>query len=306
MCLEINVLIFIPLIFKKSGKYQREVAIKYFIIQAIASIIIITRLSQIFLPLINYIFLSAALLLKIGAAPLHRWIPALVEGLSWKNFFLFITTQKIRPIIVLSINLANQLIINIFYVFILAGSIIGRISGLAQSSFRKILTFSSINHIRWILTALLVRKGLWIFYFFIYSCLILSIIKSLYKRNLNKLSGIFKKPSNRDISTSINFLSLGGLPPFTGFLPKFLVISKVFSNNISFILIPIIVGSLISLFFYLRISFQTFFLLKKSPIIINSRLYRKINISPALFNITGLFILLPIVHLLLDFKLIKL
>jgi len=305
LCLEINILIFIPLIFKKSSKYQSEVAVKYFIIQAIASIIILIRISNLFLESINIIILTLALLLKVAAAPLHRWIPSLVEGLSWQNFFLLITTQKIAPLLILSINTQYYNILVIFCIFIISSAFIGRIRGLSQSSLRKILTYSSISHLRWILTALLINKRLWFSYFFIYSIITLSIIITLKKYNINKLSKIFKNENKNNNNIIFNFLSLGGLPPFSGFFPKLIVITKISPLPLKILLFPLIMGSLIRLFFYLRISINSIFFSIRKP---NNIIYpAKKEINRASFlNILGLLSCLILFIEILDFKLKKL
>ena len=133
-----------------------------------------------------------------------------------------------------------------------------------------------------------------------------AITLSLKKNNINKLSNLFKKSPNENIFVSINFLSLGGLPPFTGFLPKFLVISKIAIRQLSHLLIPIILGSLIRLFFYLRVSFNSFFFLKTLPNIIKPIKNIKTNYLPVIINIIGFMLSSIIILLLLDFKLNKL
>lgn len=262
------------------------------------------RFSELLIKFINTYLLTLALFLKIAAAPLHIWMPSIVEGLSWQSFFILITAQKISPLLVLSLNFNTKIIELIFFIFIVSRAIVGSIRGLTQSSLKKILTFSSIRHLRWILTALIINKRLWVRYFFIYSLISLAIITTLKKNNTTKIAMLFKnKESNKSII--LNFLSLGGLPPFTGFLPKLSVILSISIKSFSFLILPLILGSLVRLFFYLRIAISTIFFSIRKP---NNQVNHKpLNIDISFFiNMTGLLGGLIIFLELLDFKLKKL
>lgn len=184
-----------------------------------------------------------------------------MEGLSWINRFILITWQKIAPIILLFETIQfNNLSIYI-YTFILISIIIGSLGGLNQTSLRKIIAFSSINHIGWILFALIYRKLLWLTYFTLYSFLTFTIIIIFYYLNLFYISQIYIIFINKTllkIYFIINFLSLGGLPPFLGFAPKFIVAEAIIYINYYFLLTIFIIINLITLYFYLRISFSAF------------------------------------------------
>lgn len=272
--------------------------------QAIASIILLMRFSGLFLYPFNSFILTIGLLLKIAAAPLHNWMPALVEGLTWENIFLLLTIQKIAPLIVISINFPKKDLFNLFLVVISLSALVGRIRGLRQSSIRKILTFSSIRHLSWILTALLIHKSLWLRYFLVYTLISLSIVLTLKIFNVNKLSKIFKAKHNQTKLIIINFLSLRGLPPFTGFFPKIIVVIKTIPSTFTALLVPLLVGSLIRMFFYLRVSIISIFWSTGKPNTIKRG--RKKNITALAVNIMGLRVGVGLVFIVLDFKLKKL
>jgi len=103
------------------------------------------------------------LLLKRGAAPFHFWFPNVIEGLSWINSLILITWQKIAPLILTSYIIINKIIL----ISVILSIIIGSLGGLNQTSLRKLMAFSSINHLGWILSAIYSRESLWIIYFFI-------------------------------------------------------------------------------------------------------------------------------------------
>lgn len=275
--LEINLLSFIPLITSKSNLNNSEAALNYFLVQAFAStiilfgIIIYTILQNtnfyinIFIIYINNYNISISLIiltliLKIGAAPFHLWFPNVIENISWNNSLILITWQKIAPIIILSylINLNIILII-----FTLISTLIGAIGGLNQISLRKLIAFSSINHIGWIIMTILFNENLWLIYFLIYSFLNFSIIylfKNFQIFYLNQIYSIFINSYFLKFRILISTLSLGGLPPFLGFLPKWFVIQSLIFIKINFINFFIICIRLITLFYYLKIRFSAFIL----------------------------------------------
>nr|YP_010989182.1 NADH dehydrogenase subunit 2 [Forcipomyia pulchrithorax]WOR86769.1 NADH dehydrogenase subunit 2 [Forcipomyia pulchrithorax] len=304
MGLEINLLSFIPLMIDNKNMLSSESAIKYFLTQAFASLIFLF-VSILYIMKFNTLFnlntlfyqnliINSTMLLKMGAAPFHFWFPNVIEGLSWLNAFILLTWQKLAPLMILSYSLFSEML----YVFIIFSTLIGSIGGLNQTSLRKILAYSSINHIGWLLTALLFSNILWMFYFILYTIINFSIILIFAMLNLFNINQIFMFNNSMTILKScllMNFLSLGGLPPFMGFFPKWMVIENLIQSNNLFILFFIVMMALITLFFYIRLSFSGFTLAYPSvkssnSLIINNKLMM-INL---LFNIFMIFTLLII------------
>lgn len=137
--------------------------------------------------------------------------------------------------------------------------IIGSLGGINQTSLRKLITFSSINNLGWILSALIISENLWLIYFLIYSFLISIICFLFYRINLLYINQIYNFNINFYIKISIiiNFFSLGGLPPFLGFFPKWIIINFLINNNLYLISFIFIIISLIILFFYTRIIYSS-------------------------------------------------
>lgn len=258
----------IPLIRDTKNIIASEAALKYFITQALASTlllfsIIIISLNFLYIFDINLYFrliLNTSLLTKIGAAPFHFWFPEVIEGLNWLTSIIILTWQKIAPIILLTyFNYNTTYIILIILFRILVRGIIG----LNQTRLRKILAYSSINHIGWILGTILTIETIWSYYFIIYSIITLNIILILKLLNIFHLKQLYISMNYNylvKIFFILNFLSLGGLPPFLGFLPKWLTIQSLVQNQIYLISILIIIITLITLYFYLRLTFSTLLL----------------------------------------------
>nr|UBU97855.1 NADH dehydrogenase subunit 2 [Gryllus bimaculatus] len=262
MGLEINLLAFIPLMSSKDNMMSTEAAMKYFIIQAMASSMLLTfvMLDNILLILNKNLINSAisiTLFLKMGAAPFHMWFPSVMEGLSWLNCFILMTWQKLAPFIILSYLSYYQPMM----LFVMISSIIiGSIGGLNQTSTRKIMTYSSINHIGWMMLGMMMSEDLWQLYFIIYiilSASILLIFHNMSSHHHNQIPFTWNS-SMIKFFTSINLMSLGGLPPFLGFLPKWMIIQNSCYNEMMFTMLIMILCSLITLFYYLRLVMSSF------------------------------------------------
>nr|YP_009764313.1 NADH dehydrogenase subunit 2 [Pyralis farinalis]QIS91152.1 NADH dehydrogenase subunit 2 [Pyralis farinalis] len=261
--LEINLLSFIPLISSPNNMISSEASLKYFLIQSIASInflfYIIMKMTIFQNFEINNIIammINSSLLIKMGAAPLHFWFPNVSEGLSWLNNFILMTWQKISPMILLSYFFYKNFIIFIFILNV----IIGALGGLNQTSLRKLMAFSSINNLGWMLASITISENLWTFYLLFYSFLISLMFILFYLMNIYFINQLFISNMNYSIKLFffINFLSLGGLPPFIGFFPKWIIINFLLNNKLFFITFLFIMMSLIMLFFYIRIIYSSF------------------------------------------------
>ena len=254
--LELNLLSFIPIIAIKSNSYSSEASLKYFLIQALGSATIIASASLIsILPLNCNLLIESSLLLKIGAAPFHFWFPQVIEGLDWISTILLITVQKLAPIVLISYTLTETINQNYLMLFALISRLTGAIRGINQTILRKILAFSSINHISWILLSISLRELYWLYYFIFY-CFISSSIAILFffqqAFHISHLSST-PMPSLIKLLTFISLLSLGGLPPFIGFFPKWLIIQQL-TSQLQFLPLAIILfAALITLYYYLRL-----------------------------------------------------
>nr|UQJ73525.1 NADH dehydrogenase subunit 2 [Diamesa sp. 3XL] len=268
MGLEINLLSFIPLMMNTNNLLSSEASLKYFLTQALASSILLFGVIFFFMlsnwsnpNLIIYtnLLIASSLLLKSGAAPFHFWFPSVMEGLSWNNSLILMTWQKIAPMILLSYCLNT----NFFIIIIILSIFIGSLGGLNQTSLRKLMAFSSINHLGWMVAGMMNSENLWMIYFMFYSFLSMAIIfmfNNFKLFNINQMFSLFNSNSILKFLMFLSLLSLGGLPPFMGFLPKWLIIESLIGMNMFFLLTLMVTFTLITLFFYLRICYAAFLL----------------------------------------------
>lgn len=280
--LELNLLSFIPLMASKSNIYSSDAAIKYFLIQALGStFILIDSLINIFIPR-SFIIITIALLLKLGAAPCHFWFPTVIQGIRWGNCIILITVQKIAPIILISypnILASNQVI----FISSILSAIAGGLGGLNQTLIRKILAYSSINHIAWILAAISLCTSLWTQYFIIYTVITLSITLVIYDLQVfffTHITNISLPNPKLKLLIFLSLLSIGGLPPFLGFFPKLIVIQTLAASK-SFLWLSVLLSSaLVTLYYYLRVILPA--------IILSTRKTKNIHLTPPNYLILSL------------------
>nr|AGA56179.1 NADH dehydrogenase subunit 2 [Polycheles typhlops] len=254
--LELNLLAFIPLITSKNNLFYSESALSYFLIQALGSALLIFSASLLLMETPFYLFImSLSLFLKMGAAPFHFWFPKIMEGLNWPQAFILMTVQKLAPMSLISYISFNFICSSLISLTIPLSAIIGALGGLNQTKLRSLMAFSSINHMAWMLSAILMNHTSWLLYFFFYSLMTFSIIvlffhlKTFFFPQLLNLSSL---PPLLKASLSTSLLSLGGLPPFSGFFPKWLLIQEMIFYKFYFFLFILLTSTLITLYFYLR------------------------------------------------------
>nr|UFR82799.1 NADH dehydrogenase subunit 2 [Eudicella quadrimaculata] len=270
MGLEINLLSIIPLMSSTKNMMNSEATLKYFVVQALASTIFLFSIiiSSIYFSFnLNHsiyisLILNTSLLTKMGAAPFHFWFPEVMEGLNWLNSAIMLTWQKIAPMILIMYSNKNTMY---FIIIIILSMLISGTLGINQTSMRKILAYSSINHIGWMMSAILISPSIWNYYFIIYCVITVNIVTILWTLNIFHINQLYISLNSNPMIKfffMMNFLSLGGLPPFLGFLPKWLLINSLILSNFYLLAFVMTIMTLITLYFYMRISFSTLLLNK--------------------------------------------
>nr|UJG45527.1 NADH dehydrogenase subunit 2 [Diplonevra concinna] len=269
MGLEINLLSFIPLMNDNKNLMSTESSMKYFLVQAMASSILLFFVIMymvnsnfynnfIYMNFYLNLLIISTLMLKMGMAPFHFWFPNIIEGLNWINSLILLTWQKIAPLMLMSYMNLNKIIIPM----IIVSMIISAMGGLNQTSLRKIMVYSSINHLSWMCASMMYNELIWLNYFLFYSFLSLTLIYYFFMNKLfymNQLYSLYNYSMEMKLIMLLNFLSLGGLPPFLGFYPKWMVIELLTTNQLFLISIMVML-TLLTLFFYIKMCYSSFLL----------------------------------------------
>nr|YP_009740446.1 NADH dehydrogenase subunit 2 [Salina celebensis]QID03173.1 NADH dehydrogenase subunit 2 [Salina celebensis] len=258
--LEINLMSMIPLILIKLNPKLTESAIKYFLAQAMASILMIfsVTLNFFFYNIITLdameLLLISSISMKLGAAPFHFWFPQVTVGLNWTQNILIFTWQKVAPFfVIMTLSSKYLILISMF------SALVGALGGFNQLVMKLTMTYSSISHTGWMLSASLLSENFWLSYFFMYSLLSIVIIHFFMKNSIYKINQVFScsdSTLNKYVA-AMNILSLGGLPPLMGFIAKLSVIIILVKKNMIVMFLIMITASLISLFFYVRIIYSS-------------------------------------------------
>nr|YP_009988795.1 NADH dehydrogenase subunit 2 [Chionoecetes japonicus x Chionoecetes opilio]YP_009988808.1 NADH dehydrogenase subunit 2 [Chionoecetes japonicus]QNM40281.1 NADH dehydrogenase subunit 2 [Chionoecetes japonicus x Chionoecetes opilio]QNM40294.1 NADH dehydrogenase subunit 2 [Chionoecetes japonicus] len=293
--LELNLLSFIPLIATKMNSYSSEAALKYFLVQALASSLIIMSTSlALTYPYISSFIILMALLLKLGAAPFHFWFPQVMMGLMWTQIIILMIVQKIAPMLLISYLMETNLILKTLILSAIFSAVVGALGGLNNMSLRKIMAFSSINHMSWMFMALTISETMWLMYFIFYSTISISVVllfNYLQIYNISSMLTLSPLTSITPLAIPMALLSMGGLPPFTGFIPKWILIQIMVDSNMVISLVFLLSSTLITLFFYLRIIIPFFLLSSPSMSFYNKMEYNNKSMyfySFIFFNLIGL------------------
>nr|YP_004123519.1 NADH dehydrogenase subunit 2 [Podoces hendersoni]ADD53006.1 NADH dehydrogenase subunit 2 [Podoces hendersoni] len=266
--LEINTLAILPLISKSHHPRAIEAATKYFLVQATASTLVLFSsmtnawytgqwdITQLTHPTSSLI-LTAAISMKLGLAPFHFWFPEVLQGSPLTTGLLLSTAMKFPPITLLYMT-SQSLNPALLTTLALLSVALGGWMGLNQTQTRKIMAFSSIAHLGWMTIILTYYPKLTLLSFYLYAMMTATVFLTLNSMKVLKLSTLMtawtKAPSLSTILL-LTLLSLAGLPPMTGFLPKWLIIQELTKQDMAPAAMIISLLSLLGLFFYLRLAY---------------------------------------------------
>nr|ADA72044.1 NADH dehydrogenase subunit 2 [Paramesotriton labiatus] len=289
MGLEINTLAIIPLMTKMHHPRATESATKYFLTQATASALILFSTimnawatGEWTITDMNHhtstTILTIALAIKLGVAPFHLWLPDVLQGLNMMTCLILSTWQKLAPMALLILT-SHQLNTNLLTVMALTSMVVGGWGGLNQTQTRKIMAYSSIAHLGWMTMIVSFAPDLALLNLLIYVILTSSMFVTLMTMsatNMNKLSASWLKTPTLAALTMVVLMALGGLPPTSGFLPKWLILQEMTKQHLNTLSITMAMSALLSLYFYLRLSYAIS--MTSPPHISNSNLsWRKKN-----------------------------
>nr|ABR28144.1 NADH dehydrogenase subunit 2 [Aplonis insularis] len=266
--LELNTLAILPLISKSHHPRAIEAATKYFLVQAAASTLVLFSsmtnawqtgqwdITQLTCPTSSTI-LTAAISMKLGLAPFHFWFPEVLQGCSLTTGLVLSTAMKFPPITLLFMT-SQSLNPTLLTTMAILSAALGGWMGLNQTQTRKILAFSSISHLGWMAIIIIYSPKLALFNFYLYAMMTAAVFLTLNSIKTLKLSTLmttWTKTPALSAMLMLTLLSLAGLPPLTGFLPKWLIIQELTKQEMAPAATIIALLSLLSLFFYLRLAY---------------------------------------------------
>lgn len=252
VALELNILAFLPII-SNQGAWAFENTIKYFLVQSVASIIFLSSGIMVnFLPSYFSDIGAISMCLKLGAAPLHGWFISILKTCSLRVLFFLSTIQKILPLLVcFNLWLKPWLLVilsAITFILIL-------LSTPGVVNINKILGLSSVMNLIWFLLSVQTSYLTFFLFFIVYTsillCLILVLLNLIVTRFI-ELGGVSVRQKTLLVYL---FISLGGIPPFLGFLGKICVLKENMYRINGAFLVLLVLASLRVLYLYMSRSF---------------------------------------------------
>nr|ACO89904.1 NADH dehydrogenase subunit 2 [Glossamia aprion] len=265
--LELNTLAILPLMTRQPHPRAVEATTKYFLTQAAAAATLLFaattnawltgqwEIQQMTHPLPTMI-ITIALSMKVGLAPTHFWLPEVLQGLDLTTGLILSTWQKLAPFaLLLQIPQHNSTLLITLGIL---STLIGGWGGLNQTQLRKILAISSIAHLGWMILVIQFSPSLTLLTLIMYFVMTFStfvVFKINKSTNINTLATSWAKTPALTAITPLILLSLGGLPPLSGFMPKWLILQELTKQGLALTATVTALSALLSLYFYLRLSY---------------------------------------------------
>nr|AFP67570.1 NADH dehydrogenase subunit 2 [Cnemaspis dickersonae] len=266
--LELNTLSMLPLIMSPANPRATEAATKYFIIQTVGATLILFasttnawHTGQWTIMHTQHPFtsltLTLALALKLGAAPMHAWYPEVLQGSTITMALVISTWQKVAPLALLYM-LINHLPNTLVLLLGLTSALLGGWAGLNQTQTRKLMAFSSIAHLGWLLTALTLSPTLTTMTFITYTMMTtvaFMLLNTTATKTLTNTTTMWSNTPVLMVMMLLSMMTLSGLPPLMGFAPKWFILQMLTTTHLTPLAVTLALASLPGLFFYTRLTY---------------------------------------------------
>ena len=318
--------------FNTKNLNSNEAGIKYFSLGALSSGFLLFGISMIYFDTASFTFQNLdnfstisevglalvliALFFKVSAAPFHIWTPDVYEGSPTISTLFFATLPKFASLIFL-FRIYHELNIpkidSLHYIFQIVCAIsllVGVYGAITQKIIKRLLAFSSINHIGFMLLAIMsyqyMSEGTIFFYLIIYLITtfgVFSVILNLRTSEgeitlLTGLNGLKASSRSKAISMLVFLFSLAGIPPFAGFFAKFFILSASINEGFYILSVIAVISSVIAAFYYLSVIKNMFFNELETELLLdNNRLSSFIFISSAIIITLFFFYPDPLINL---------
>jgi len=307
-----------------------EAALKYFVLGAIASGLLLYGMSMIYgitgaldiaqiatfatsatlvseqVLILNFglVFLVIGIAFKLGAVPFHMWVPDVYQGAPTSVTMFLSTVPKIAAAAMLirlmidGLGAMQAYWSDLFMVLAILSIALGSLVALMQSNIKRLLAYSTISHIGFILlgfaTGVIEGYGAAVFYVLAYILMSLAAFGSIIALNkqgfeaeqVSDFRGLSKHSPWFALIMLVVMLSMAGVPPFIGFFSKLFILQQVVSAGYVYLAIIAVVFAVISAYYYLQIIKTMYFDDADKEIVVTAPLDMKVVLS-----INGILIL---------------
>ncbi len=277
---------------QRDSSKAAEAAMKYFVLGAIASGMLLYGMSMIYgvtgtlaldgiaaqagsgdktLLAFGLVFLLVGTAFKLGAVPFHMWVPDVYHGAPTAVTLYIGSAPKLAAFAMLVRLLVDGLIDlhdqwqGILIILAVLSMAIGNIVAIAQTNLKRMLAYSAISHVGFLLLGILTgtQSGFSasMFYALVYvlmalggfGMIILLSRRGFEAENLDDFKGLNKRSSWYALMMLILMFSMAGVPPFLGFWAKLAVLQEVIAADMLWLAVVGVVFSIVGVFYYLRI-----------------------------------------------------
>lgn len=278
--------------FKRDTEKSSEAGLKYFVLGALSSGLLLYGISLIYGmtgtlqfaalsdilisgssvgAMIGMVFVLAGLVFKVSAVPFHMWTPDVYEGSPTAITAFFAIAPKVAAIGLLLRVLLNPMAGMLMewqqiIIFVSVGSmILGAFAGIVQNNMKRLLAYSSIGHVGYALIGLAVGNlasiSALLFYISIYFVMSIGAFGVIiYLRNQNRsletmddLSGLAKDQPYVAFLMAVFMFSMAGIPPFAGFMAKLYVFKAAVDAGFYSLAVMGVLTSVVAAYYYLRV-----------------------------------------------------
>ncbi len=312
-----------------------EAALKYFVLGAIASGLLLYGMSMIYgisgsinvadiatfaanatlasreMLILNFglVFLVIGIAFKLGAVPFHMWVPDVYQGAPTSVTMFLSTVPKIAALAMLvrilvdGMGAMHAYWSDLFMVMALLSIALGSVVALMQTNIKRMLAYSTISHIGFILlgfvTGVVEGYGAAVFYVLVYILMSMAAFGMIILLNkqgfeadkISDFKGLSKHSPWFALLMLAIMLSMAGVPPFIGFYAKLFILQQVISAGFITIAVIAVVFAVISSYYYLQVVKSMYFEDSNNEITITAPMDMKLilSINAVLILVVGLF-----------------
>tara|TARA_B100000287_G_scaffold432602_1_gene492295 strand:- start:465 stop:1892 length:1428 start_codon:yes stop_codon:yes gene_type:complete len=286
--------------FSKEDINSSEAGVKYFVIGSLSTCIFLFGSSLIyglvgstdFSTISNYmtnqssismvlilglIFILVSISLKISAAPFHMWTPDVYQGAPTIVTAFLSTAPKVAVfgiLIRLLVFPFGEIIVDwgkIVIILSVTSMVIGSLGAIMQSDIKRLMAYSTINHVGFMLMGLvpgsedgITAISIYLILYITMNLAVFLLILNMQRdqinvTNIKDLSGLYKSEPVMAGCLAIILFSMAGIPPLAGFIGKLLILNVVIDSNLFFLATIAVLTSVIAAFYYLRLIKSIFF-----------------------------------------------
>lgn len=279
---------------RRDCAFAAEAAMKYFVLGALASGLLLYGMSMIYgatstlnlttlnhmlrlgegnavLLVLGLVFVVAGLCFKLGVVPFHMWVPDVYQGAPTAIVLLIGAAPKLAAFVFFFRLLAQgldaliadwQAMLAIVAVLSMA---LGNLAAIAQTEIKRMLAYSTISHMGFLLLGFLVGSaqgyGAALYYTLVYvlmtlvafGVILLLSHNGVECEKLSDLKGLNQRHSGYAALMLLAMFSMAGIPPLVGFYAKFVVIRSLLEAQLTLLAVYAVIMALIGAFYYLRI-----------------------------------------------------